>query len=219
VDGVALFVAGGGSGCYLSRLQPSGRERQCFGSMERKRQPREDAKVGMQLNARVSTHAERRESVLVFQPSEFALHRSTSPVQVAEALRVTRDAREHPTANRDGQDWLLALDATERDDGFAAALFALGVDAVVVVALVHRARLGVEAASVERVEHRRDEQRLVVARGARLPHKRQARRGANGHVDLVAIEAAALAGADRERCPHEASGSENRSRSLPPLLT
>jgi DNA-directed RNA polymerase specialized sigma subunit len=70
---------------------------------------------------------------------------------------VPRDAREVPAAKTDGHGELLATRTPERDDRLAAALLALGVDPIVVVALVHRARLRANAASVERVEERGDE--------------------------------------------------------------
>jgi hypothetical protein len=67
----------------------------------------------------------------------------------------------------------------ERDDELAAALLALGVDAAVVVALVHRARLGLVAASVERVEERYDEVRLLPPRRFDPPRERKAGRSAD----------------------------------------
>jgi hypothetical protein len=86
----------------------------------------------VKLHAIQTANAERRESVVVLQASELALHRTASTVEVAEALRVARDAREQTTAKRERHHRLLAS-ATERDDGFAATLLTLRVHARVVV--------------------------------------------------------------------------------------
>src|SRR5437870_3432909 len=85
----------------------------------------------------------------------------------------------------------------ERDDRESVALHALGVDAVVVVPLVHRARLGAEAASAERVNQRRDVQRLVATGALDTPRERQAGAGAGGEMQLVPVEGAGSAGTDR----------------------
>jgi hypothetical protein len=142
-------------------------------------------------------HAERAEAVFVLQASEFALDRYAATVEIAEALRVSRDARKQPPARHSNrQDNLFALHAAHRNDGIATPNFALGIDAGVVIALVHRHCLGLETTSVQRVEQRRNKQRFMVTCGARLPRERESRPGADREVDLVPVEAAALAGAD-----------------------
>jgi hypothetical protein len=65
---------------------------------------------------------------------------------------VARDAREEATADGERKRYLIRLRATERDDRLAAALLALRIDAAVVVPLVHRTRLRLEATSAERVQ-------------------------------------------------------------------
>ena len=111
----------------------------------------------MKLDALQAADPKRDKTVLVFERSEATLYRSAAPVEVAEPLRVSRDAREKPTADtRHGQ--LPTASATKRDDRFTSPCFALGVDAVVVVALVHRARLDVEPANAEGIQQRGDEQ-------------------------------------------------------------
>jgi hypothetical protein len=164
--------------------------------VERKCESREDAEVGVKLYAFQPSHAERPESVLMFQPSEFALNRYAASIEVAEPLRMPRDMREptRPVGEREND--LLALRSLHGDDGVTAARLALGVDALYVVALVHRDRFGLEAASADSIEQGCDEQRFMVTRGTRLPRKRQTRCGANRKVDLVPIEAATLARTD-----------------------
>jgi hypothetical protein len=95
-----------------------------------------------------------------------------------------------------GRTTCFALHAAHRNDGIATPNFALGIDAGVVIALVHRHCLGLETTSVQRVEQRRNKQRFMVTCGARLPRERESRPGADREVDLVPVEAAALAGAD-----------------------
>ncbi len=68
----------------------------------------------MKPHALETAHAERRESVVVLKAPEFALHGRAAPVEVAEALSVTRDAREQPAADSYRQDWLLAAHAPTR---------------------------------------------------------------------------------------------------------
>jgi hypothetical protein len=172
------------------------RERYSFSRpTERLREPSKDHKVGVKLDAVQATDAQREKAVVVFQLSELALHGCTPPVEVAEPLSVTRDTREQPTADtRHGE--LLTASATERDDRFTAARFALGIDTVVVVALVRRARFGVDAASVERIEKRGDEQRLLPPRRLDAPRKRQTRRDADSGVNLVPVIPAARASRD-----------------------
>ena len=76
------------------------------------------------------------------------------------------------------------------------SLLALGVAAVGVIALVHRARLRAVAASFQRVEKRSDELGLVVASGLDSPRERQTRRGAGRHLQLVPVKAATLPSRD-----------------------
>lgn len=146
---------------------------------ERLPKSREHHEVGMEGNTLQSAHPQRRESVLVLQAAELTLHCRATTVKIAEALSVAADAREQPSARGDGQDDVLPLHAAHGDDRIASALFALGVDARVAVALVHGARLGTEAASVHRVEERRGIQGLVRSRWLDTPRKRQACRGAD----------------------------------------
>jgi len=75
----------------------------------------------------------------------------------------------------------------ERDDRAAVAVLAAVIDALEVVALVHRARLGSEAALANRVQQRQRVKRLVLASGADVPRERQVRGGAHGPVELVAV--------------------------------
>ena len=88
------------------------------------------------------------------------------------------------------QDDLLALHASERDYRVAVPGFAFVVDAGVVVALVHRARLWPEAASVQRVEERSGVKRAVAAGSLYLPRERQAGGGADSGVQLETEERA-----------------------------
>src|SRR5947209_1153943 len=141
------------------------RERDCLArSAERLPEPSEHHKVRVEGDLGESTHSERGEAVVELQVAERSLDGCAATVEVAPALRMPWNAREQPPAERERQGALIGLRATERDDGFAAALLALGVDTGVVVALVGRARLGAEAASVERVEQRRDVEGVVAAR-------------------------------------------------------
>jgi hypothetical protein len=94
-------------------------------------------------------------------------------------------------------------------------LDALSVDAVMVVAAIKGAGLGVESASTHRVKQRRDEQRLVPAGRLYLPRERQARCGADSGVDAVSVDPPPLRVEIAEPCPHEASGSLYRFRSGP----
>jgi hypothetical protein len=152
------------------------RERCGSRSDECQRQPRENREVGVELDARKTANAERCQSIVVFQVAKRALGGGPATVEVAEALRVTRDAREQTPADADRQDWLLPLDAAQRDNRIAAAFFALGVDAAVIESFVHRARLRTKATSVQGVEKRSYEVRFVTPRCCDLPSERQAGR-------------------------------------------
>lgn len=120
-------------------------------SAERLPESREHHKVSVERHALKAAHAQRRESVAVLQIAELALDSATARVQLAEPLAVPWDAREEPSARGDGQGWLIFPCASKRDDRETVALLALGIDPCVVIALVHRARFGPEAASVQRV--------------------------------------------------------------------
>jgi hypothetical protein len=129
---------------------------------------------------------------------------------------VPLDARvEAGRAFDDRHDDLRCLLALDRDYRENVALGTLGVDAVGVVALVERSGEGLDAASAELVEQRRNEVRLMVSRRFDLPRERQIGCSANRHVQLEAVEAAALPRTDGAAVPQLASGSEYRSRSGP----
>jgi hypothetical protein len=134
------------------------REREFPRAAERLREPREHGEVGVKLDALKATDAKRGEAVVVLEPAELAFHGGAVPVETFELVRVASDAGEQPAAKRERHDRLLAS-ATERDDRFDAASLALGIDARVVVALVSGDRLGLETASVERVEKGREIER------------------------------------------------------------
>ena len=131
------------------------------------------------------------------QVAERSLDGCAATVEVAPALRMPWNAREQPPAERERQGALIGLRATERNDGFAAALLALGVDAAHVVTLVGGARLGAVAASVERVEQRRDVEGVVAARCLNAPRERKAGARASGQVELVPVERACASRTDR----------------------
>jgi len=162
-------------------------------SRESKSKTSEHCEVGVKRNLLKTANAKRRESVAVLQVSEQTLHGCASTVEVMEPLCVSRDAREQATTECEREGNLVCLGATERDNRLATAFLTLGIDAGVVVALVHRARFRVEAASVDRVDERRDEVGLLPSRGFDAPRERKARHGANSGVNLVAVEAATLA--------------------------
>jgi hypothetical protein len=52
----------------------------------------------MKADALQAAHAERRQSVVILQAPKLSLDGCASPIEVAEALSVARDAREQPTA-------------------------------------------------------------------------------------------------------------------------
>src|SRR5207302_1955967 len=83
-----------------------------------------------------------RQRVVVLQAAELALDSGAATVEAPPLVRTVGDR-----AERDCE--AVLLEGNDRD---AAALARFVVDAVVVVAHVHRARLGLEAASAERVE-------------------------------------------------------------------
>lgn len=126
-------------------------------STESKRQPREHHKVGVQADPRQSTNAERRESVVMLERSEFAFDCGAATVEGTEFRRVPLNAGvESRRTFNDRQHDLGGPLALDRDDREDSALRALGVNAVGVIALVEGSRPGLEAASVELVEQRRD---------------------------------------------------------------
>src|SRR5437763_11693403 len=72
---------------------PLYRERYGSRSGERGGEAGEDAEVGVKLNLREPTDAERLQAPLVLEPAELPLHRSASSVEVAPPLRLARDQR------------------------------------------------------------------------------------------------------------------------------
>jgi hypothetical protein len=121
------------------------RERYRSRSRERQRESGEDGEVGVKLYLRQPAHPEWSKPVVGFQVCERPLYRAAPTVEAAEPLRVASDVREQPSAESNRHHGLPALCTTERDHRLAGAFFAFGVDAGVVVALVHRARGSVEA--------------------------------------------------------------------------
>jgi hypothetical protein len=141
---------------------------ECLGETSEHRQ------VGVELHAGEATDAERGESVIDLQACELALNGGAATVEVAEPLRVTRDARKEPSARRNRHDRLPALCAAERNDRLAAALLDLRVHAGVVVSLVSGHRFGLEAARTESVEKRGDEVGFLTPRRLDLPREGRA---------------------------------------------
>jgi len=97
----------------------------------------------------------------VLQAAELALDGRAAAVEAAPLVATARDAKV-----------ALILTPAERDDRSAVALGALSVDAVVVVAHVHRHRCGREAARGHGVEQRCDVHGLVAASRLDAPTKR-----------------------------------------------
>jgi hypothetical protein len=118
------------------------RERYGLCSGKSEGEAREHGEVSVKLHLLLAATPKRRQPHVRFEMGERPLHCAAPLVEVAEAVGVPRDSREEATAEADGQDWLLALDALKRDDGFDAPGLALDVDANVVVALVHGDGLG-----------------------------------------------------------------------------
>src|SRR6266702_5933901 len=114
-------------------------------SVQRRRQSGKHCEVGVKRDALQAANAKRGKAVVVLEVPEQPLYRLAAPVEVAPTLGMAGDAREQPAAERERQRNLLAFRAAKRNDGFYAAFLALGVDARVVVALVHRTRLRLEA--------------------------------------------------------------------------
>ena len=96
----------------------------------------------------------------------------------------------------------------QRDQRQAVALGKLGVDAVVVVALVEGGGIGQRTPSPGRVDQRSDGEGFVLAAGGYPPGDREVGRSADRRVEPVAVEPAALRVETAERCPQEASVSE-----------
>ena len=67
-------------------------------SAERPPESREHREVGVKRDLLQAPDAERGEAVVVLAPPKLALDSSASPVQVAELLRVSGDARKEPPA-------------------------------------------------------------------------------------------------------------------------
>jgi hypothetical protein len=93
-----------------------------------------------------------------------------------------------------GVSWFAHFVFLSGTTGRAIAFDALDVNAVVVVPLVHRARLGAVAARVELVEKRNDVQGFVPASCLNLPCERESSLCADGEVELVPVEAAWVSG-------------------------
>jgi hypothetical protein len=94
--GVVLLVAGGGPGVKPGRL-PLSRQRDLPRSFNHKSKASENRQVSVQTHALDPANPEVGKRVVALQESELSLDRS--------ALRVARDAREHPAPDTDGQDW------------------------------------------------------------------------------------------------------------------
>lgn len=71
---------------YQARLSREGNPR----PVEREAEASEHHEVGVQSNTGQSANAERREAVVVLEPTEFALDGRTASVEVAEPLSVAR---------------------------------------------------------------------------------------------------------------------------------
>lgn len=56
-------------------------------------------------------HAKRRESEVGLEVAELPLYSDAASVEVAEPIRVARDAREQPATERERQSWLILLRA------------------------------------------------------------------------------------------------------------
>jgi hypothetical protein len=106
-------------------------------------EPGEHRKVSVKLDAGEAAHSQHRQAVMVLQSAELAIDGGAAAVQAAPLVALTRDARA-----------ALVLAPAERDDRGPVALGALGVDAGVVLAHVHRERSEREAASAGGVEQR-----------------------------------------------------------------
>jgi hypothetical protein len=148
----------------------------------------------MKLDALQAANAERQQSVFVLQVTERALNGGAAAVEGAEALSVARDVWEQPATKSSWEGYLLPVNASERDDRFTIARFAVAVHAVVVIALVHRARLRPESPQADSVEKRRNEVGFLPSRCFDPPGPRQPGGGADSRMDFEAVVAAALAG-------------------------
>jgi len=89
----------------------------------------------------------------------------------------------------------------ERDHGQYVPVRAGVVDGAAVVPLVHRRGLGVDPASVQRIEQRADGRAFVRLARLHAPRERQVGLRSRRHVQAVAVEAAALACADGGAVP------------------
>jgi hypothetical protein len=148
-------------------------------------------------NTLQATHTQRCEGVVMLLTSDLPLDGGAAVVEVAEIVAVPRDVRVVTRAARRVRlADPLVVDA-DRNDRMHTARLTLTVDALMVVSLVHRARLRGVAAGLERVEERSREQGLAVSRALYRPRERQAGLHADSGVELVPVEAAAVASADR----------------------
>lgn len=151
-------------------------------STERLPESGEHRQIGVKRYALKSSHAKRPEPVVVLQAAEFALDRTTATVEPLPLIGAVRDRSE-----RHGPS------LPQTDDRDALPLATLVVDAAVVVALVHGARLGAEAAFAGGVKERRGEQTLVPLRRLDAPYDGEIGVRANRRVNLVAIESSSRA--------------------------
>jgi hypothetical protein len=84
---------------------PLSRQRDLPRSFNHKSKASENRQVSVQTHALDPANPEVGKRVVALQESELSLDRSAATVEVAEALRVARDAREHSAPDTDGQDW------------------------------------------------------------------------------------------------------------------
>jgi hypothetical protein len=163
-------------------------------STERQREAREHHKVGVKPDTLQAAHAERSERVVILEVSEFALYGAAAVVEVAEVVAVTGDTRVVARSERRGGIADSFVVYADRNDRMDAPSLALAVRALVVVSLVHGARLRGVPASLHRVEKPSRKQRLAVFRGFGCPRERQPGLHTDGGVEFVAVVAATVAG-------------------------
>jgi len=74
----------------------------------------------VKADALQAANTNRSKAVVILQVPEGTLDGNAASVEVTGALRVTRDAREQPTAESERQGRLVGLRSTERDNRIAA---------------------------------------------------------------------------------------------------
>jgi ketosteroid isomerase-like protein len=121
-------------------------------SGEFQREPTEDREVGVKTDALDATDAKHRQGVVVLQATELSLDGGATTVEPLPFVALARQGGLAETAI-----------PAKRDHCGHVPLGALGVDAAVVVAHVHRGRQRREAASAQGVEQRRDVVGLMAA--------------------------------------------------------